>query len=73
MPGHIGAVNMTVVGSHSNVHFQVSAVVVVDGVENEGARSEVTEDSTVFVPSPSKSRLIASVEVITAADIIIVL
>ncbi len=45
---------MTVSGSHSNVQFQVSATVIVNGMENEGERSEVTGDSTVFVPNPSK-------------------
>lgn len=45
---------MTVIGSHSYVQFQVSASIVVDGVENEGERSQVTSDSTVFVPTPSE-------------------
>lgn len=59
MAGHIGAVNITVDGdvpflSNVDVSFQVSASVEVDGVENEGERSEITSDSTVFVPSASK-------------------
>ena len=45
---------MTVSGTHSDVQFQVSAIVVVNGMENEGDRSEVTMDATVFVPNPSK-------------------
>ena len=53
VPGHIGVANITVPGAHSNVQFQVSATVEVDETEDEGERSEITSDSTVFVPSPS--------------------
>ena len=45
---------MTVSGRHSDVQFQVSATVMINEVENEGERSEVTVDSTVFVPNPSR-------------------
>lgn len=54
VPGHIGTVQMNVTGSHSYVEFQVSATIIVDGEEDEGERSPITSDSTVFVPSPSK-------------------
>lgn len=54
VPAHIGSANVTVTGKHSDVQFQVSATVMVNGMENEGERSEVTLDSTVFVPNPSK-------------------
>ncbi len=55
MSGHVGAANISVVGSHSSVQFQVSAVIVVDGVEIEGDKSEITSESTVFVPVASES------------------
>ena len=54
VPGHIGAVNMTIPGNHADVQFQVSATVEVDGVENEGELSEITTESIVFVPSAGK-------------------
>ena len=50
MSGHVGAINITVAGSHSYVQFQVSAVIEVDDTEIEGKRSAVTDESTVFVP-----------------------
>ena len=56
--GHIGATNITITGTHSDVDFQVSATVIVDGSENEGERSEVTSESTVFVPNPSKQSVL---------------
>ena len=46
----MGAVNISVVGSHSNVYFQVSAVIEVNGVDIEGEKSEITSESTIFVP-----------------------
>lgn len=52
--GHIGATNITITGTHSDVEFQVSATVIVDGSENEGELSQVASESTVFVPNPSK-------------------
>lgn len=54
MAGHIGTVNMTVPGSHTDVQFQVSATVEINSVEVEGELSEITSYSTVFVPSPGK-------------------
>lgn len=59
VPGHIGATNVTVTGTHSDVEFQVSATVIVNEMDNEGERSEVTGDSTVFVPDPSKLNIYA--------------
>ena len=50
VPGHVGAVNITL--PSSNVfQFQVSATARVDGMENEGDLSVLTSNSTVFVPS----------------------
>lgn len=52
---------MTVSGRHSDVQFQVSATVMINEVENEGERSEVTVDSTVFVPNPSRLQTAQSI------------
>ena len=46
---------MTVTGSHSNFHFQVSATINVYGVYIEGERSQISQSSTVFVPVDRKS------------------
>ena len=42
--------NITVPKVHATYHFLVTATVLTDGVLNEGDHSEVTEDSTLYVP-----------------------
>lgn len=49
--GHIGAANITLRNSEIYYTFQVRASNLVNGFQNHGDFSEVTMESTVFVPS----------------------
>ena len=50
--GPFGAANITVPAPSFTYVFQVSASNNVNGIENEGDLSEVTANSTVFIPIP---------------------
>lgn len=50
-PGYTGAVNITVRNSEVFYMFQVRASNLVNEIQNHGEFSEVTSESTVFVPS----------------------
>ena len=52
-PGHIGAVNITVRNTEVYYTFRIRASNLVDGIQNYGEFSEVTPESTVFVPAIS--------------------
>ena len=53
-PGHIGAANITVSNTEVSYTFRVRASNLISGVQNHGEFSEVTPESTVFVPAISK-------------------
>ena len=49
-PGHIGAANITVSNTEITYTFQVRASNLVNGIQNHGEFSQVTPESTLFVP-----------------------
>ena len=53
-PGHIGAANVTVSNTEVTYTFRVRASNLVNGIQNDGEFSQVTPESTLFVPSLSK-------------------
>lgn len=53
-PGHIGAANVTLSSTGVTYAFRVRASNLVNGIENHGEFSQITPESTLFVPSLSK-------------------
>lgn len=53
-PGHIGAANITMSNFMAQYSFQVRASNLVNGIQNHGELSQVTSESSVFIPSTSE-------------------